>query len=45
MCVRVRGQKGQDEGNKRNKGDAEVHRKEPEKCEAPPGLSTFVYYL
>lgn len=25
MCVRVRGQKGQDDGNKRNEGDADVH--------------------
>jgi hypothetical protein len=25
MCVGVRGQKGQDDGNKRNKGNADVH--------------------
>jgi hypothetical protein len=25
MCVRVRGQNGQDEGNKRNEGDADIH--------------------
>jgi len=25
MCVRVRGQNGQDDGNKRNKGNAEIH--------------------
>ncbi len=26
MCVRVRGQKGQDDGNKRNEGNAEIHK-------------------
>ena len=26
MCVRVRGQQGQDDGNKRKKGDVEDHR-------------------
>ena len=25
MCVRVRGQNGQDDGNKRNKSNAEIH--------------------
>ncbi len=31
MCVRVRGQNGQDDGNKRNEGNAEIHNETGEK--------------
>ena len=46
MYVRVRGQQGQDDGDKRNEGEAEVHNKQAAKLLAVPHpcqLSFLIY--